>query len=252
MENINNIFSSKNTIHTISDDERKQTGNYLEVIKAFSRTIYTGIYVIDYKKNKFEYVSENPLFLCGHTAEEVKEMGIRFYFKNVPQPDLDLILEINSVGFNFYNEIALKERKCYTLSCDFHLKNQEGEIILINQKITPLFLTDDGKIWKAICIVSLSSERYSGNIKIYKRGGAGVFKYDLEEGIWNFTEKLKLSRREKEVLGFSIRGFTINEVARVMNVSPDTVKFHRKKIYRKLGVANISEAIVFATNNKLI
>jgi len=122
MENINNIFSSKNTIHTISDDERKQTGNYLEVIKAFSRTIYTGIYVIDYQKNKFEYVSENPLFLCGHTAEEVKEMGIRFYFKNVPQPDLDLILEINSVGFNFYNEIALKERKCYTLSCDFNLK----------------------------------------------------------------------------------------------------------------------------------
>jgi DNA-binding CsgD family transcriptional regulator len=35
-------------------------------------------------------------------------------------------------------------------------------------------------------------------------------------------------------------------------VSPDTVKFHRRKLFEKLDVSNISEAIVYTINNNLI
>ena len=113
-------------------------------------------------------------------------------------------------------------------------------------------LTNDGKIWKAICIVSLSNEQRSGNIKIFKKGDNKIFKYDLEGDFWKSEEKIELSDREKEVLSYSIRGFTITEIADAIYVSPDTVKFHRRKLFDKLGVNNISEAVAFATNNKLI
>ncbi|WGH75227.1 hypothetical protein P8625_14295 [Tenacibaculum tangerinum] len=79
----------------ISENERKQTANYLETIKAFARTTYKSIYVIDYEKKGFEYVSENPLFLCGHTAEEVQEMVYLFYFNYVIPEDVELLLKIN-------------------------------------------------------------------------------------------------------------------------------------------------------------
>jgi len=249
---VNDFFSFKNTVKNISDDERKQTSNYLEPIKAFSRTTYKSIYVIDYQKKGFEYVSENPLFLCGHTAKEVEEMGYAFYFKYVIKEDIDLLLKINTIGLDFYEKIPLEERKYYTISYDFHLKNKEGKIILINQKLTPLFLANDGKVWKAICIISLASGQNSGNIKIFKKGDNKIFKYDLEGDFWKATEKIKLSNREKEVLQFSTRGYTINEIAETIFVSPDTVKFHRRKLFEKLEVANISEAIAYATNNKLI
>ncbi len=252
MEGIDNFFSLKNTVNNISADEQVQTNDYLEPIKAFARTTYNSIYVIDYQKKGFDYVSENPLFLCGHTGEEVQEMGYLFYFKYVLKQDLDLLLKINTVGFEFYDKIPASERKFHTISYDFHLKNQEGKIILINQKLTPLFLTNDGKIWKAICIVSLSNEQHSGNIQIFKKGDNKIFKYDLEGDFWKSEEKIELSDREKEVLSFSIRGFTINEIADAIFVSPDTVKFHRRKLFDKLGVNNISEAVAFATNNKLI
>jgi DNA-binding CsgD family transcriptional regulator len=252
MEDIDGFFSFKNTVNNISDDEQKQTENYLEPIKALSRTTYNSIYVIDYQKKGFEYVSDNPLFLCGHTGEEVTEMGYLFYFKYVIKKDLDLLLKVNEVGFEFYEKIPVEDRKFYTISYDFHLKNQEGKTILINQKLTPLFLTNDGKIWKAICIVSLSNEHDSGNIRIFKKGDNKIFRYDLEGDFWKSEEKIELSEREKEVLSFSIRGFTINEIAEAIFVSPDTVKFHRKKLFDKLGVNNISEAVAYATNNKLI
>ncbi|WP_428742649.1 response regulator transcription factor [Tenacibaculum sp.] len=252
MNDVNDFFSSRNTVYHVSDEEKKQTANYVEAIKAFARTTYKSIYVIDYQKKGFEFVSENPLFLCGHTAEEVKEMGYLFYFNYVIPEDLELLLKINTIGFDFYETIPINERIYHSISYDFHMKNQEGKVLLINQKLTPLFLTNEGKIWKAICIISISNEQNSGNIKISKKGENKLFRYDLKGDFWKIEEKIELSNREKEILRYSVRGFTINDMAESMYVSPDTVKFHRRKLFEKLEVANISEAIVYATNNKLI
>lgn len=252
MVDVNDFFSFKNTVNNISDNEQKQTENYIEPIKAFARTTYKSLYVIDYQKKGFEFVSDNPLFLCGHTASEVQEMGYLFYFKYVTPEDLELLLRINTIGFDFYEKIPLEERKYYTISYDFHLKNQDKKVILINQKLTPMFLTADGKIWKAICIISLSTEAEAGNIKIYKKGDNKIFNYDLEGDFWREVETVKLTIREKEVLQYSARGYTINDIAEAIFVSPDTVKFHRKKLFNKLEVSNIAEAIAYATNNKLI
>lgn len=252
MADVKDFFFWKNDVGEISEEAQKQKFNYIETIKAFARATYKSIYVIDYQKKGFEYVSDNPLFLCGNSAEEVKEMGYSFYFKYVTKPDLDLLVKINEVGFDFYEKIPLKERKEHTISYDFHIKNQEGKTILINQKLTPLFLTDSGKIWKAICIVSLSGERNSGNIKIYQKGNPEIYAYDLEGDFWKVDEKIKLSGREKEILQLSTRGYTITEIAEAVFVSPETVKFHRRKLFDKLGVFNITEAISYVTNNKLI
>ena len=252
MADINDFFSILNTITEVTNDESKQVSDYIEPIKAFARTTYKSIYVIDYQKKGFEYVSENPLFLCGHTAEEVKEMGYAFYFKYVVKEDLDLLIEINKAGFEFYDRIPIEVRKMHTISYDFYLKNQESKMILINQKLTPLFLTAEGKIWKAICIVSLSNEKKSGNIKIEQKGNSKIHEYDLDGNFWKVVERVKLSTREKEILQLSSRGYTINDIAEEIFISPDTVKFHRRKLFDKLEVSNISEAITCATNNRLI
>lgn len=249
---LNSFFDSRNIIEGLTDEERAQKNDYLEPIKAFARATYTSIYVIDYLEQGFEFVSDNPLFLCGNTAEEVLQMGYAFYFKHVPPADLELLLKVNSVGFDFYEKIPHNERILYTISYDFHLKNQEGKLILINQKLTPVFLTNTGKIWKAICIISLSSERKAGNIKIHKNGENKVHHYNLDKGHWEESKKVSLSKRDKEILQLSTRGFIINEIADALFISPDTVKFHRRKLFEKLEVTNISEAIAFVTGNKLI
>ncbi|MHA7057423.1 helix-turn-helix transcriptional regulator [Aquimarina sp. M1] len=252
MADSTSFFSLKNTIGKLTDNDIKQTANYLDAIEAFTRTTYKSVYVIDYKIKGFEYVSDNPLFLCGNSASEVKEMGYDFYFKHVPEKDLKLLLKINTIGFDFYENIPIRERKEYSISYDFHLKNEEGKTILINQKLTPLFLTESGKIWKAICFVSLSTQQQSGNITITKKEGGQKMAYDLTTDCWKSIKKIGLSMREKEILQYSISGYTIQEISEKIYISPDTVKFHRRKLFEKLGVANIYEAISYATINKLL
>ncbi|WP_374461577.1 response regulator transcription factor [Chryseobacterium taeanense] len=250
-ENVNNFFFEKNTVNDISTEEIHQLNNYLQVIEAFSRVSYMSFYIIDYQNKNFEYVSDNPLFLCGHTAAEVKEMGYDFYFKYVKKEDLDLLLKINKLGFDFYEKIPVAERKQYTISYDFHLLNQD-KAILINHKLTPLFLTKSGKIWKALCIVSISNNTESGNIKIFKNGTSEFWSYDTRENFWKNERKIKLTDREVDVLRYYAQGYTINEIADKIFVSPDTIKFHRRKLFDKMQVSNISEALSYVTNNKLL
>lgn len=252
MANINDFFSFQNTIKNISDKEKAQLTDYLAIIRAFSRTTNKSIYVIDYQKKGFEYVSENPLFLCGHSANEVKDMGYTFYLNYVIKRDLELLLKINQIGFDFYDKLLHEEKINHSISYDFHIKNQENKITLLNQKLTPLFLTDDGKIWKAICVVSLSTASDSGNIQITKEGDNKILKYNLKADFWSASSMIELTERDKEILHFSSRGFTINDIAKEIFVSPDTVKFHRKNLFEKLEVSNIAEAIAFSTTNKLI
>ncbi|WP_294321781.1 helix-turn-helix transcriptional regulator [uncultured Chryseobacterium sp.] len=250
-KNVSDFFFAKNTVDEITTEETVQLNNYLQVTEAFSRVSYMSVYIIDYQNKNFEYVSDNPLFLCGYTADEVKEMGYNFYFKCVKKEDLELLLKINQLGFDFYEKIPASERKLYTISYDFHLLNK-GRPVLINHKLTPLFLTESGKIWKAMCIVSLSTHTSSGNITIFKQGTNQFWSYDTRENCWRNESKVKLSERELDVLRYYAQGYTISEIADKIFVSSDTVKFYRRKLFEKMQVSNISEALSYVTSNKLL
>ncbi len=52
----------------------------------------------------------------------------------------------------------------------------------------------------------------------------------------------QLSPREREVLEFMAKGMTNPEIAQKLSVSENTVRFHLKNIYSKLGVSNRTEA----------
>ena len=49
MPDISDFFSFVNKVEILSIEDQKQAVNYLESIKAFARTTYKSLYVIDYK-----------------------------------------------------------------------------------------------------------------------------------------------------------------------------------------------------------
>lgn len=55
-----------------------------------------------------------------------------------------------------------------------------------------------------------------------------------------------LTRREAEILELVSEGYSNAQLARMLWVTEQTVKFHLSNIYRKLGVANRTEAAHFA------
>jgi LuxR family maltose regulon positive regulatory protein len=61
-----------------------------------------------------------------------------------------------------------------------------------------------------------------------------------------------LSQRELEVLHIMALGKTNKEIARQLVIAPGTVKAHTASIYRKLDVANRTEAVARARQLDLL
>lgn len=251
MKTPNDFFIPDNEIRLVKELDYSCVNEYIDSAEAFSRASYQSVYIIDYFKHNFLYVSPNPMFLCGLSPEHVKELGYRFYLDCVPENEQSLLLMLNKAGFSFYNELPVIDRKKWYISYDFHILN-DGRKILVNHKLTPLALTSDGRIWLALCVVSAATHTDAGHIEMHRADSSEYYVYNVVSRKWHKREMPMLTSGEKSVLSLSIQGYTMAEIAEKICLSPDTIKKYRQRIFDKLDVRNISEAIVAATNNKLI
>lgn len=119
---IGDFFSLQNSVESVNESDYEIEGLIVEAAKAFERSTYQCVYIIDYFKQGFLYVSNNIARLCGGEAEKIKDFGYRFYIDYVPEKDLKMLLEINNSGFKLFNSIPVSERKEYTISYDFHFQ----------------------------------------------------------------------------------------------------------------------------------
>ncbi|HRP37677.1 MAG TPA: helix-turn-helix transcriptional regulator, partial [Candidatus Dojkabacteria bacterium] len=106
--------------------------------------------------------------------------------------------------------------------------------------------------WIVICLVSASPHSSPGNIQFKSTEMKRCYKYDIHNDEWTETPVLKLNNREKEILMLAVQGYTMAQIASKLFISTDTIKFHRKNIFSKLGVKRISEAISTALEQALI
>jgi len=253
MTKADDFFIKENRVDYISEEAYNSVNLIADDVDSFARVTYQTVYVIDYYKQNFLYVSDNPLFLCGLTAEEVKELGYSFYINHVVPEDLELLLEVNMAGFLFYKDVPIEERKEYTLSYDFCIKDKiSGKKSLINHQITPMRLTENGQLWLALCAVCLSSNTTSGNIVVTRKNSSKQWSFDRKSRKWKEVLRPKLKNVEIEVLRLSAMGYTMSEIADEVHRSQDTVKMYRKDIFEKLNVDNIAAAISYAKNHRLI
>jgi DNA-binding CsgD family transcriptional regulator len=249
---INGFFIENNKISaTISEKDYLNAGLVLTALEAFAHLTYQSLYIIDYYNKNFLYVSENPLFLCGHSPDEVKEMGYNFYLEHIPAEEVEMLLEINRAGFDFITSLSFEEKIEHTISYDFHLLNEKRKT-LVNHKMTPLLLTDDGSVWLAVSAVSLSSYKDAGHIEMRKKGATNYWCYSLERHKWQQVKVPILSNREKDILLLSARGYTMSEIADRLCMSINTVKFDKTNIFDRLKADSITEALAVASNFKML
>lgn len=65
-------------------------------------------------------------------------------------------------------------------------------------------------------------------------------------------EPVNISDRELEVITLIAEGYTNNEIAEKLFLSPHTVNTHRKNILQKLGVNNTAAIVMYAVKTRLV
>ncbi|MCL4481466.1 MAG: helix-turn-helix transcriptional regulator [Bacteroidetes bacterium] len=250
---ISDFFEPIKATQYIGSDNYAHVERYLNALKAISKLCDLSYYIIDYYRKNFFYVSSNPLFLCGYSQEEVLKLGYDFYGECVPYEDLLLLFELNEAGFNFFYELPVERRESATISYDFRLKHKSNNsLVMINHKLAPLLLTEDGNIWMAICLVTLSSRKSSGDVHIIMQDNHTRHNFSREEKLFKRTEVKKLSKKESEVLKYIATGYCMDRVASIMNISVSTIKNHKTSILKKMQVENITEAVFNASKQGVL
>jgi DNA-binding NarL/FixJ family response regulator len=61
-----------------------------------------------------------------------------------------------------------------------------------------------------------------------------------------------LSRREQDVIKLMARGYNNRQIADLLFISEHTVKVHIRNIFRKIGVADRTNAVLWAIENELV
>lgn len=248
---VSNFFIEANSVRHVAEEEYKQAELVICAAKAFARSSYQSVYVIDYFKQNFLYVSDSLAYLCGVPSDEIKNLGYKLYTDYVPHQEQQMLLEINKKGFELYNEIPYNERLDYTISYDFHLKNGRKQT-LVNHKLTPIKLDSDGRVWLALCTISLSARNSAGHIVVKKTGGDTYYEYLIDKHKWVQKKEITLSETEHDMLSLSTQGYTITEIADKLCKSVDGVKQCRRNLFAHLGVKNITEALFYASNYGLL
>ncbi len=69
-------------------------------------------------------------------------------------------------------------------------------------------------------------------------------------GLWRRT--FGLTRRELEIIGAIVAGYSNKDIAQKFSLSEETVKHHLTNVFDKLGVSNRLELALFAVNHDLV
>lgn len=250
---ISDFFEPIQATKYIGSNNYIKIESYLKSLQAISKLCELSYYIIDYYKKSFYYVSPNPLFLSGYTREEVLKLGYDFYGLCVPDDDLVLLFNLNIAGFNFFYSLQKERRENAIISYDFRLKHKTNQsLIMINHKLGPLLLTDDGNIWMAICVVTLSSRKEPGDVHIVLHDDQSRFNFNVEKNTFEAAKDESLTKKEMEVLICTALGDSNEAISKKLKISESTLKNHKTKIFKKLHVSNTAEAVFYASKQNLI
>ncbi len=127
---------------------------------------------------------------------------------------------------------------------------------------------DNERVFQSICagasgymLKRTPNEKIIEAIRDVQSGGAPMTSRIAKQVLQLFSQKLSapkanenynLTKRENETLAWLVKGFSYKMIAEKMEVSIDTVRAHIKKIYEKLHVHSMNEAVAKAIKQGIV
>lgn len=169
----------------------------------------------------------------------------------VVESERALYKEIVEQCFAVMPTLSPESQRTVTFSFNIHWL-QDGAEVLLTHHATPLLFDDDGKVLYALSLLQPALNREAGSF-FYRANGKRM-EYDFVTHQWMplNSVNLKITQNERQMLILSARGYTLDEISTKLGRATDTVKLYRRRVFDKLHVNNITEALYAAMCHQLI
>ncbi|GHT66017.1 hypothetical protein AGMMS50239_26810 [Bacteroidia bacterium] len=243
------FFENISSIPTPPSEDEEISELQMKIFKSFSKIMNGSVYVIDFHKQCFHFVSDHELFLSEYSLDDALKMGYDFFSKIVYPEDLQLFIGIHRAVLQYLSEPDSNPQEIDYFAFNVRLLNH-GLPLMVYHKISLIFINDCARM--AVCHLSGSVIHKSGNLGIYSKDKKKYSSYSFEKHQWQEKKLINLTNREKEILKLAKQGKSNKEISDILCVSEKTIWNTETMLYRKLGVHSMLEAVIFATNHGMV
>jgi DNA-binding CsgD family transcriptional regulator len=221
----------------------------IEVIKNLSDILRETLYVLDIRSQYIQILSINDMFLNVFTLNEILISKDVFYRRIVHPEDLPLVLSIFQIISEYWANPGTRLH-IHCITFNFRIRNHELDLMIYHCMKPHLV---DGKIQAAFCSMVISPASQPGDLTVVYKDSANCFTYSFEKKRWQLMPVIQLTNREKDILKLAKQGIKgAEKMANILHSSKNTIRNQREKLFQKLGVHSMEEAIIFAINRRLL
>lgn len=247
MINVNTLFFNNASLK--DHNQSYDFNSVLNTVDAFAKLTNQSCFVIDFDEHKLLYKTEHLLYIDETLDADRKRECENPYWEYITEQTLAQLISVRN-NYPMIGETMSKE------DYQKHICVIDYPIILkrhyfyITQKFIPLILRQDGITKVGLFIVTPSVRRdfFCSIIANDKR-----WTFNLEEGAFSPSDQnTLLTKTERIVLQRVKKGLSNEEISDDLSISINTIRTHRKSIFKKLGVKSVNEAITVAENYHML
>lgn len=248
MSNINDLYS--NNSPKSESHEKDDYSGFIEGVRAASIANNLSCIIIDFDEHKTIFMSDNLLYLNEVSHNDFVRNSEIPYWSLVSEDTLETLLQIHHDYSNLRLSMSKEEYSRHVCTMDYPI-NIRGRQFYINSRFVPLKLRPDGITQLGLFTCAPSNRKEMSFLVITTSGKRWI--YDFKKRKFSqFDLDIKLSLVEKAILQRARKGMTNEEIAEDLFLSTHTIKSHRLRIFKKLNVKTISEALLVVGNYLLI
>lgn len=248
MHDVNKLFFNNATSKDDKDDV--DLLSMVKTIDASSRLNCMSTFAINFDSHELIYRSENLIYIDESTPKDIQRECANPYWSIISDETLESLLAIRNHYLLADKELSAEDYKNHVCTIDYPILLRNHELF-ITQKFTPLTIRNDGITKIGVFTINHSNKQKIESTIITPSGKR--FRFDYEERrFMEFDLGVTLSLVEKAIMHRARMGMTNEEIAKSLYISVNTVKTHRMRIFKKLQVDTITEALAVIGNYQLI
>lgn len=202
-------------------------------------------YIIDFSYQHFLYTADHPLLLCGYSIDELSAISGSFFRNVLPKADYERMNEVIGQSIQLFTRLSKEEQMGAFLSFEHRLKNKMGFTVAVQHTISPVVFEQDtlNFVGKLAIIPNghLSNETF---LRIPALGS--LIPYNHKAHRFHSPVTVTLTPCEHKILERLGRHHSTVEIANSLHITENTVKHHKKNLFKKLNAKTSMEAVLHA------
>jgi DNA-binding CsgD family transcriptional regulator len=187
------------------------------------------------------YITRNSSTVLGYEAEElIFYSNVDRYFSMVYEADREDLITCYAYIHDFITTVPPELHSRYRIVYHYRFQKKDGSYIYLHDEKAVLHLQDSGNLYYTLFRDVSGETIFTGvKVEIFLQDSSLVKIADFKP----LSNRQSLTKRENELVTLIRRGLSTKEIAGQLNISHNTVRNIKSKLFEKYNVSNTVELL---------